>query len=700
MRSTLSACLLALLCSNALGADLAAYDPPPGKAVRIIRDNYGVPHVISNDDYSLFYGIGYAQAEDQLENIVKNYLRASGRATEFEGIGSLLMDHLVRILDIPRRGDEQYAALDSRWKSQVDGYAAGVNRFIKEQKGAVPDWIEPVRPEDVLRFSTFVDVIFCVGDCRKDLNQAGIKVAALDRLPPIDGKLYGSNQFAISPGRSGTGNAQLSMDPHLPLNGFYRWYEQHLVGPDVNAMGATFFGVPYVSMGRTQNSAWCMTVNGPDLGDVFAFDIKPDDPTQYRDVDGWKKFDAGEETHQIRMKDKLAEKKIPFRKTSLGPVVAERDGKAYVFALPWPESTNRVRQFYDMAGAKSAAEFKDALRPLGLVMFNLVYADKAGDIFYISNARVPKRDLRIGSGEPRPGHEAWARWQGYHPLDELPQVLNPPCGYVMNTNSGPQNVCLDVAPRMDQFPPYMNSQEANARSRRLSKLLGDDQEITTDETHDYATDTRLEAGDRWRDKLVERLRAAAGSETERAGLAEVADVLAKWDVRTDLDSRGAALFVVIASDKSFADALAAEDDAALVKLVSGKAQRFREKFGALDAPWKDFNRISRGDIDLGIAGCGFVEADKGSFICLRPTYGLSRDGKRYAAGGSSYGMIVDFSNDVRAVSCLPFGVSENPASKHFADQLPLYVDLKFKPAWFEPAEILANAESNRVLEVE
>jgi acyl-homoserine lactone acylase PvdQ len=60
-------------------------------------------------------------------------------------------------------------------------------------------------------------------------------------------------------------------------------------------------------------------------------------------------------------------------------------------------------------------------------------------------------------------------------------------------------------------------------------------------------------------------------------------------------------------------------------------------------------------------------------------------------------MLVDFSNGIRAVSCLPFGVSENPQSNHYADQMPLYAQGKFKPAWFNPEEVREHAESERVL---
>ena len=496
------------LSATVRGADWTAYEPPPEGKVRIVRDTYGVPHIIAAHTRDLYYGAGYCQAEDQLENIGKNFLRAAGRSAEFEGMAGLGMDYLVRAFGVPARGDALYEQLPVEHQQQLVGFAAGVNAWLKENRDQVPAWIEPVRPQDVMRFATYSDMQFTLAHCFNDLNRAGVKFNAAEVTAVLGDRrtVFGSNQFAISPQRSATGAAQLSMDPHLPFIGFHHWYEQHLIGPEFNVMGACFCGLPYISMGRSETGAWCMTVNAPDLGDVFVFDINPDDPNQYRDIDGWRKFDDRVELFLVRDGQKQTERRLPVRCTVLGPVVAQQNSKAYVFALPWNESANRARQFGDMAKAKSVREFRDALRPLGLVMGNVVYANAAGDIFYISNGRIPKRDGRISSHDPRPGHESWARWQGFHSLDELPQVLNPPCGYVLNTNSGPQNVCPDAAPRPADFPSYLMGQEANSRSRRLSALLAADEKITADEMRAYATDTRVEAADLWLDKLVGRIK--------------------------------------------------------------------------------------------------------------------------------------------------------------------------------------------------
>jgi acyl-homoserine-lactone acylase len=595
-------------------------------------------------------------------------------------------------MQVPQRAKDAYQALDPKTRSQSDGFAAGVNHFINQNQGQIPDWIEPIEPHDMLGFAMYIDTMFAMGHSRRDLEGSGVKLSA--RVPRADlGRQFGSNQFAVSPKRSASGACMLSMDPHLRLSGFFRWYEMHLVGPEINAMGACFFGSPYVSMGRTEGTAWCMTVNGPDLGDVFTFEVNPDDSTQYKGVDGWQKFETSLNTFKVKTENGIVERSFPAMRTEVGPVVTVKDGVAYVFALPISSDTSRASQLYNMMKAKTMDQFREATKPLGLVMFNILYADIHGDIFWISNGRVPKRDQRIASNKLRPGDQEWAYWKGIHPQEDLPQVVNPTAGYIVNTNSGPQNVTPEGSPDPKAYPAYMMSHKANSRLRRLNHLLGQDQSISYEEMKTYATDTTVEADEEFINQMIALAGQAEGDDAEL--FSEVAASLKKWDRRTDLESKGAVLFHYLLSDQELSQAIKDKQDPAIGPAVLKVAKQVQQVFGSIDVPWKEFSRIRRGDIEVGIAGSSGIRGKAGP--ALRPTNGKVEDGKRYCSGGSSYGMIVDFAGETQAISCLPFGVSENPESPYFANMLPLYAKRQFKPVWFTPKDVKANAASEQTL---
>ena len=689
---------IALVLALAAPQEPAAYDAPPEGSVAVTRDRYGVPHVVARDDRSLFYGVGYAQAQDQIRQLTRNYLQAAGRLAEVVGERQFPADRLARSLGFVERARAGLPQLEPEIRAHFQAFADGVNDYIAQHRASLPGWVQPVTVVDGLALALFVDMMFAVRGCERDLRRARVdgmrRLVGMPRpLPPG----AGSNQFAVAPGRSATGAAMLSIDPHLPLSGVTTWYEMHLVGPTVNVMGATFPGLPYVALGRTRSTAWSMTVNGADLGDVFSYPVDPDDPGRYRGPAGWQEFSEHREQFGVLVDGELQQRSWTIRRAAAGPVVAEAEGRVYTFALPWHQSLASLRQAWDMARADGLEEFVRSFEQLGIGMFNVVYADAEGHLFYLSNQRVAIRDERIGPGEVRPGEEQWAQWGGYHPLPDLPQLTDPEVGYLLNTNSGPQNIFPRSPLQPDAFPRYMMRHKHNSRSLRLTQLLRRDDSVTWDEMHRYATDTYLGPADQWVPLAVRLLDQHADDHGDDAELLlECADLLRSWDRRADVDSVGAALFGYLSMDPSVGRAfLDRAGPETLLPAVARAVRRFEQQFGRLDVPFGDFSRIRRGELDLPCAG----HATRGA-VALRPTSGrVGEDGRRYAEVGSSYNMIVDFSGATRSSSCLPFGINEDPTSPHHADQMPLYSVGALKPAWFTPAEVAAHAERRQVIVV-
>ena len=61
------------------------------KQLRLVRDNYGVPHIYADDVYGLYYGYGYAVAQDRLFQM--EMTRRSTQGTVAEVLGAQYLDY-------------------------------------------------------------------------------------------------------------------------------------------------------------------------------------------------------------------------------------------------------------------------------------------------------------------------------------------------------------------------------------------------------------------------------------------------------------------------------------------------------------------------------------------------------------------------------------------------------------------------------
>ena len=125
-----------------------------------------------------------------------------------------------------------------------------------------------------------------------------------------------------------------------------------------------------------------------------------------------------------------------------------------------------------------------------------MYADQEGNIWYVYGSAVPRRDPSIDWQRPVDGSDPGTEWKGYHALDELPQILNPPSGYLLNTNSSPFSATRDVPFARSDFPPYMiGDEEDNARARSSRRALEEQERISFDRFATLVWDTRLALAD-------------------------------------------------------------------------------------------------------------------------------------------------------------------------------------------------------------
>ncbi|MEY3646878.1 MAG: hypothetical protein RL127_1586 [Bacteroidota bacterium] len=400
-------CLLGLL-SNAFG------EVPTIRTnqITIARDSYGVPHIFAPTDPEVAYGLAWAHSEDDFKTIQTLILTGKGKLSTYLGKKGAPVDFVFGLLNTREVVDQQIKAMDPAFIQLVQGYLQGLSAYGKAHPSEVLNkHVFPIALEDYIATTMFSVAIFCGVD--KTLPK--ILDGSIPHLPGFTGE--GSNAFAIKSTKSASGETML-------VEGW-------------NILGGLFPGGPLIFHGVTPNLAWAHTVNFQDKIDVYQLQTDKEHPGQYK-VDGeWLTLE--------KRKVKLNIKGIPFSVSKMayrsiyGPTVKTPKGEYFSIRLPALLDAGALQQWYAMNRSTNFTEFKAALNQNHLPMFNIMYADKADNIFYISNGKMPYRnaDPTYNWASTLPGNTRATLWETFKPLDALPQYTNPASGYLFNTNHSP-----------------------------------------------------------------------------------------------------------------------------------------------------------------------------------------------------------------------------------------------------------------------
>jgi acyl-homoserine lactone acylase PvdQ len=672
-------------------------------SVTIIRDRYGVPHIYGPTDASVVFGLAYAQAEDNFEQLEYNVLRALGRAAELHGDRELSDDLLARAFEIPRLAQEEYAHAAPQMRALYDAYARGLNFYLEGNPQVRPQVLtrfEPWHTLAMLRARYWLDeFIWDTGLQRKELTIDTQRQARLDpgsiELQPNGERVQGSNMWALAPPRSRDGHALLFINPHIAFFGPYQYYEAHLASVEgLHFSGVGRYGFPFPYIGHNERLGWSHTDNYPDHGDLYAetFDV-PTDPLLYRYGNGHRRATEWRETVRIRNAGGALERVVTFRKTHHGPVIGARNGKPLAVRLAKAEEGGWYDQQYAMARARNLRDFRDALARVAIPYMNILYADADGNIFYIYNGVVPRRDPSFDWRGVVDGSDPRTEWQGYHAASELPQVLNPPAGFLLSTNSTPATVTTNANLDPAKFPAYMiGTEDDNARARVSRRVLTERETFDFEDWTRAATDTRVEAAREALPKLLEEWQALRQTDSAAAARLEpLVRTLQEWDGVSTIDSRAMTLFVHMMQERGFTNL-------PFLQALERASDKLKKNWGTDLVPWGDENRLQRkrwrGNTPFDASAPSFPVRGAPGWLGIVFNFNTSRgpDQKaRYGIAGNTYVSVVEFAPRVRARSVVYFGQSGDPKSAHYFDQAPLYARGQFKPAWFYRDEVEANA---------
>ncbi len=653
--------------------------------ITIARDVYGVPHIFAPTDPEVAFGLAYAHSEDDFKTIQTLILTGKGKLGTYLGKKGAPVDFVFGLLNTRKVVDQQIKSMDPKFLQLVQGYLMGLEAYGKAHPAEILNkHVFPIALEDYIATTMFSVAIFCGVD--KTLPK--ILDGSIPSLPGFTGE--GSNAFAIKGSKSATGEPMLVINAHQPIEGATAFYEAHVQSEEGwNILGGLFPGGPLIFHGTTPNLAWAHTVNFQDKIDVYQLQTDKAHPGQYK-VDG-------EWLPLVKRKIKLSIKGIPIPvfKTAYesiyGPTVKSPKGTYFSIRLPSLLDAGALQQWYAMNRSTNFTEFKAALNQNHLPMFNIMYADKEDNIFYISNGKMPYRNAKYNWASTLPGNTREPLWEKFKPLSELPQHLNPAAGYLFNTNHSPfmatavnENLNPANYDKYDGYETYHNN-----RSQRAKELIDTYDKISLEDLKRIKFDRQLPA------KILYPYGYDASvlfslDPVKYPATATIIKGLKEWNHVTNIESVGALYYNIAYYGASKVRHTASKDpltESEAVELTQYVHDFLMKHYGRLDVTLGEFQRLKRGDQDWPQAGMPDVLA-----AVMSEPFGES---KRKMNSGDAYIGFVKFPKDgglplIETVNT--FGASSHPESKHYADQRELYQAQKTKRMTLDKDEVLKNAE--------
>ncbi|MFF5807613.1 penicillin acylase family protein [Streptomyces sp. NPDC012746] len=556
--------------------------------VEILVDTYGVPHLYADCEDDLFLAQGFDAARDRLFQLDLWRRRGLGLLAEAFGERFAERDRAARLFLY--RGD-----LDAEWQAYGPGtariaaaFTAGINAYVDlcERR---PDLLPPEfhavghrpgrwRPEDVARIRghglfgnveqevaralTLRDFGPEVEDLRRVREPARVlrvpdgldpadvpdDVLAVYRLAttPVDFdepgtpapriRPEGSNNWVIGPGRTATGRPLLANDPHraLTLPSLRRLV--HLSAPGLDAIGAGEPALPGLSVGHNGHLAFGLTIFAIDQEDLYVYETSPQEPDRYFHDGRW------EPMRVVRERVPVAgarAREVELRFTRHGPVIHQDPARRRAFAVRAAWLEPGMAPYLGGLGllrARTTDEFLDALDRWGAPGENMVWATAEGTIGLRAAGRVPVRPNWDGL-LPVPGDGRY-EWDGRHPADVLPTLIDPPEGWLASANE------MNLP---DDFPHDRCAVgfdwDHRYRYERIAEVLGSAEGVTVEDCVRLQGDTVNSAARGVLAVLAERL-GHCGKASREGELRSAVALLCDWDADERADSAAAALYQI------------------------------------------------------------------------------------------------------------------------------------------------------------
>ena len=555
--------------------------------VEIIRDVDGVPHIYAKQKLDAYCALGYVHAQDRLWQMEFQRRFASGQVAEVLGRRAIPLDRIVRTIGMHRAAASAWSSSSAGTKEIVEAYTAGINAVIR--KGSLAPEFKLFRV--TAKPWTACDVLVCTklmawnlggtymlkmlreelikkmgrqaaeellsdtavwmppcfvkpGDRASDEKNPSIAaMLSRDQVPvPAfwnQGEGAGSNNWVVSGKKSTSRKPMLAADPHLAFGMPSSWYLAHVNAEGLNAIGATFPGIPGVIMGRNNNIAWGLTNTNGDVQDLY-YERLSEDGKQVEFQGNFEPLTEVTEKIVVRGKNDV---EIKVRITKHGPLIsdamnanAHETTKSQVeerqpMALRWTalqEQDTTLQAFLAVNEAGSWEEFNQALRHYVVPPVNFGYADKFGNIGYCIAGCIPIR--KWDNTIPCDGWKGDQEWESFIPFEQMPRIQNPEENYLVTANTRllPENYPYSIGPNLVE--PY--------RHRRIAELLQGKEELSVQDHADIQGDFVSLHAEEFLPLMLGKIKAM------NAEQAKAIAALSTWDCKMTQECTAGSIFVM------------------------------------------------------------------------------------------------------------------------------------------------------------
>ena len=466
---------------------------------RLVRDQNAVLHISGTTDADVFFGLGYAHAQDRLWQMVMLRRTVQGRLSEVFGTQTVDVDKVLRRFDLYGQARDSVNVQDAWTQEALRAYSRGVNARLNEinqdarGRGAPEMFlfdfpIAPWQPADSIAIVKLLSVQLSAhleeevliartsmalndDDRMKDIMPLapGSGIAALpdyaalfpalkdhapryaksditrNRLSPFNHRAFAgaSNAWAAAPSRSASGGTLLANDPHLGFTAPSIWYLARIELSTGGVIGGTIPGVPVVLTGRSEKLGWGVTSSYMDDQDVYIERLNPENPGEYLTPNGYKPFRTESTIIEIKDLDPIT---LTLRWTDNGPVMpgthydlAEVTPPGHVASVAWTALSGADTTMTAAMRLMQSQNVDDALEAGRFYVApsqNLMLADDETIAMKMIGA-MPRRDAghETRGRMPSRGWIAENRWPAMTPYSANPEFVAPVGGVLGNTNN-------------------------------------------------------------------------------------------------------------------------------------------------------------------------------------------------------------------------------------------------------------------------